>query len=407
MKIGEISPFFPPFPGGLEVHCKMTCDYLSEIKTNLITVVTTDYPKVNGRFIIEKKWNLKIVRMPLTFNIYNNPFCIGLFFRLFKANFDVFHVQGYWSFYNIQTAAVCFIRRKPMVVTFHGYQEGIVEKFGILGRLTLFTYLNLTGWLYRKVIKAITCNHERDKNILIQMGYKPERIHIIPSGIQVNRCGVENETLASFKKERGITSNNVILFIGRLIRRKGANHLVEIVKEIKNKLDDILLLVIGDGELYGFLENAIKSNQLEGNIKLIGYVKPFSKDLELFFRSSKVFVLPSICESMPRTILEAISYCVPVVTSNLSFNEWLAKKGEESAMLAEPNDITDYARKIVEILKNNSLRTRMIENGMKLIQNYEFDWATISKKLTSLFAEIISDKSNLDSGIRPLTDEKD
>lgn len=258
MKIAEISPFFPPFPGGLEVHCKITCDYLSNLNTNQIFIFTTDYPKILGQYRLERKSNVKINRLPLTFKLYNNPFCINLFFKLFKENLDIFHVQGYWSFFNVFSALVCLIKRKPMVVTFHGYQEGIVERYGLIGQLVLIIYLKLASWLFKRVIKAITCNHDRDRNILIQMGFNPSIIHIIPSGIQVNTGKFKPETISAFKKNHGIMTNNVILFVGRLIRRKGANHLVELANEINKKIDDFMLLIIGDGELRNYLESEIE-----------------------------------------------------------------------------------------------------------------------------------------------------
>lgn len=132
---------------------------------------------------------------------------------------------------------------------------------------------------------------------------------------------------------------------------------------------------------------------MKNQVKLIGYIKPFSKDLDLYFRSSKVFVLPSICESMPRTVLEAMSFGVPVVTSNFSFNEWLVKPDQVCAALADPNDISEFAQKIIALLNDSGLRTKMIENGINVIKNHEFDWDTIAIKLTKLFREIITNTS--------------
>lgn len=113
-------------------------------------------------------------------------------------------------------------------------------------------------------------------------------------------------------KERSHTDNSFIFIsVGGLIHRKGFDLLINAFK--KADIKDSLLYIIGEGELYGELENQIKRLNLEDKVFLLGLKK--RDEIAELMRKSDVFVLPSRAETFGVVYIEAMMVGLPVIAS--------------------------------------------------------------------------------------------
>lgn len=141
-----------------------------------------------------------------------------------------------------------------------------------------------------------------------------------------------------------------ILFLGVLIKRKGIYELIEAINELHKsgviRDKKLNFLIGGTGLEEDIIKNKIKEYDLEYCIKMVGWVS--GKLKEKLLEKSQVFILPSYNEGLPMAILEAMSYGIPVIATNVgSISEVL--KNDETGFLIEPksSEIINAIMKII------------------------------------------------------------
>ncbi|HEY2599256.1 MAG TPA: glycosyltransferase family 4 protein [Candidatus Dormibacteraeota bacterium] len=172
-----------------------------------------------------------------------------------------------------------------------------------------------------------------------------------------------------------------ILFVGRLVQRKGVTHLIEAIRRLPTDLH-AHLVVIGDGPERENLAEQVRTNGLEGGVDIRGRV-PESALLEAYAASS-VFVLPAIVDERGETeglgvvLLEAMSYGIPVVGSDIGGITDIVEN-EQSGLLVAPADAEQLARALERLARDPALAARLGAAGMRRLQA-EFGWPEIMRK---------------------------
>lgn len=165
-------------------------------------------------------------------------------------------------------------------------------------------------------------------------------------------------------------SNNPfkILFLGVLIKRKGVEDLIKAAALIKER--DIHtkyhFIIAGTGEEESNLKKEVEDFGLNDCVEFIGWVR--NEDKESLLKSSQLFVLPSYNEGLPVAILEAISYGLPVVSTNVG-DISSAVIDKANGYLIEPGDVDELCNKIVTIANDKHLFSNMSVESRKLAAN--------------------------------------
>ena len=180
----------------------------------------------------------------------------------------------------------------------------------------------------------------------------------------------------------------VICTLGRLSIKKGTYDLLKAAPIIVGEIPDVEFWLCGEYEEKNDYKNIlgiIKKNHLESNIKLLGYVNGTEK--HNVYLKSWLYVLPSYYEGMPRSIMEAMSYGIPVISTNINGTTDLIIN-EESGILIEPGDIKTLAQTIILFLKNEQMR---IDIGLAARQRIinKFGIETNLNKLESIFDQVL------------------
>lgn len=164
-------------------------------------------------------------------------------------------------------------------------------------------------------------------------------------------------------KRKSKSNKNIVLFLGFITEKKGCFDIPNVIKIVVEKIPDVKFVLAGVGEI----EKLKKITPMieKDNIDFPGWVTGEEKSKLL--SEADVFFLPSYSEGMPMSILDAMGYGLPIVSSNVGGVPKLVKN-EENGFLFQPGDINGFARSICLILENDELRNKMIDCSAKIIK---------------------------------------
>jgi glycosyltransferase involved in cell wall biosynthesis len=172
-----------------------------------------------------------------------------------------------------------------------------------------------------------------------------------------------------------------ILFVGRLVKRKGVTHLIEAVRCLPADLH-VRLTVIGDGPERVALSEQVRGSGLDGRVDFRGRVPESA--LRDAYAAADVLVLPSIVDARGDTeglgvvLLEAMSYGVPVVGSDSGGITDIIEDGE-SGLLVPPADAGQLARALERLARDPELAARLGAAGERRVRS-AFGWPEIMSK---------------------------
>lgn len=195
---------------------------------------------------------------------------------------------------------------------------------------------------------------------------------------------VENIVSLPEKKEVGQKDNIChLLFLGLIDKQKGVFDLLDVLHEHMDELNRKLILHIGGNGEIGKLQNQIKQYGLADMVIYEGFVSG-EKKAELLSRCD-AFILPSYTEGLPVSILEAMSYGKPILTTPVGGIPEIVKQSE-NGILFSPGDKENIYLAIVQILNNDEQRAYMGNKSLHYISPYFPD--NVSKKLEHIYREI-------------------
>ena len=172
------------------------------------------------------------------------------------------------------------------------------------------------------------------------------------------------------------------LFVGRLEKQKGLIYLIKAADILKNK-KDFEIIIIGDGSEIKYLKNKTKDLNLEGFVKFKGKVD--DKMLDEYYLKCDVFVLPSIWEGMPLTLLEAAAAGVPVITTNVG-GILSVFTHEKDALIVQSKNPEALAIEMLRLMDDHELIKKLSENGKKLAE--KFSWENSARKLDKIYKQV-------------------
>ena len=250
----------------------------------------------------------------------------------------------------------------------------------------IWTPISYVLYPYRRYINkaSLITAVSRAAAKFIEYFAKGKEIVVVPNGVDVERFTITMGETISLPEE------SIILYVGRLVYRKGLHVLVRAMPSVLKEIPDTQLLIVGGGYMYGFLKMLIKSLNLEENVKMLGFI-PDEKLLELY-ASSHLFVLPSLyCESFGVALLEAMASGRPIIASNVGGIPEVVEDGV-TGLLFRSGDVQELADKIIKVLNDNKLAQTLAFNARKLVKE-RYSWTVIAGKIEDLYEETLKSYS--------------
>jgi glycosyltransferase involved in cell wall biosynthesis len=187
-------------------------------------------------------------------------------------------------------------------------------------------------------------------------------------------------------RSRSPPERDVILFTGRLIATKGIRYLVEAMPKVLREYPDALFIFIGPGNSLPYQRRLRELGIPEKNFMFLGYLKE-SSDLVEYYRSSSVFVAPTLYENLPIRVLEAMACGVPVVASNVCAIPEAIDNGI-NGILIQPGSIDELIDAICRLLGDPSLRQKMGDNARRTVLE-KFNWKINAIKTVEVYQQIL------------------
>lgn len=233
------------------------------------------------------------------------------------------------------------------------------------------------------------------KDELIRLGFPKERIQVIYNGVDQQKYNPENvtaEQIQSLRRFYGLKYDDfMILFIGRLVGVKGVDKLIMALPHILRKIPNAKLVVVGMGDLQEYLVNLVRTMRLDDYVKFRFDFVPEEERIA-HYAACDVAVFPSLYEPFGIVALEAMSMKRPVVVGGAGVSgmrETVICRGEEQCGFhVDPNNPSDIAWGVTNVLKDQETRRWLGKNGRKRVLE-EFTWDIIAEKTAKVYEQIL------------------
>jgi len=208
------------------------------------------------------------------------------------------------------------IRRKPFVVHFHGpwALESAVEG---AGRANVLAKRTLERIVYARGSRFIVLSQAFGKILEREYGVAARRIRIVPGGVDLARF----DRLASREEARRAldlpTDRPIVLTVRRLVRAKGLENLIDAVDEIRRRIPDVLVVIVGTGPLAANLRARAEARGVGDRVRFAGFVA--EADLPKAYRAADLMVVPTIAlEGFGLVVVEALACGTPVLVTPIA-----------------------------------------------------------------------------------------
>jgi len=305
-------------------------------------------------------------------------FLFGLILTLFrllrKERFDLIHTH--WII--PQGLSVVLVRsllrdKTPVICTSHGG-----DLFALRGRML--------HWLKKRIINscdALTVVSNAMRNTVLDMGVASEKVRVISMGVD----------LANFyTQDSGIErSNNELLFVGRLVEKKGLNVLLNAMPQVIQAHPDACLTIAGAGPMEGRLKIIVREKNLTNKIAFLG-MRPQS-ELPLLYRRAAIAVFPFIVaengdqEGLGLVVVEAMGCGCPVIASDLPAIHDTIVHGKNGLMVP-PGSPEMLASAITTLLSDAELRLQLSREARNSVVD-KFDWEQVAYKYSKLYKKLL------------------
>lgn len=216
----------------------------------------------------------------------------------------------------------------------------------------------------------------KHKGYFVSLGASPDNIFIVPNVSNITVKDIDYEKRNRLVEQLDVKNKKIVLYVGRLIKRKGVDYLVEAFSKLRIEKDDIVLVIIGRGECKEELELLSKNLGIENSIHFMDYVA--DDLLPAYYLLCNICVIPSIVSGIgdPWVFIvnEAMYFGKPVIVTDAvgaAFD--MVKNGENGFMVPE-KDVNALYSSMKIILTDRELELNMGIKSKKVIEeNYRYE----------------------------------
>jgi len=354
-----VSHEYPPIGGGGANACMHLCSELTQMNNN-ITLVTTWFDGLEKDYYHNSLFH--VIR--LTSKRKHKEHCgfpemLDYLMKAIKVTDKLCKKQHFdmcMVFFAIPSGPIGYLLKKkyniPYIIRFGGGDiPGFQARFKILYKI-----IGPFEKILLKKADSLVANSMGLKKLANDF-YDKRPIEIITNGA---------DEVDAWKKTREKEAPVRLLFVSRLIERKGIQHIIPRLNEINKKIaDGVHLTIVGDGPYREELERITDDSNTRSLVTFVG--QKDKKDLPDYYNDADIFIFPSRKEGMPNVVLEAMSYGLPVVMTPC----------EGSIELIDGNgyiaDIDNIPNRIIELCNDDNKLESMGQESLRRIKE-SFSW---------------------------------
>ena len=300
-------------------------------------------------------------------------------YRLMRSGrYQIVHTHS--SKAGILGRLAAWLARVPVIVhTVHGW--GFHDH---LSRTRRLLYVVLERFAAPRA-DALIAVSERDveKGLQERIGRR-DQYRLIRSAIPLEVFEPRDIDRASVRKGLGLPEEVAVLgSVGRLSPQKNPLDWVRVAERVSRDLPDCRFLVVGDGPLRPSVENMVRHSGLRERTVLTG----LRRDVPCLLAAMDVFLLTSLWEGLPRTVVQAMAMGLPVVATGIDGSAEAISSGE-TGYLCTPGAIEELAERCIELLTQPETRRAMGAEARAFARR-EFDLRRMGEQIESLYLELV------------------
>jgi len=362
------SDLYPYVIGGIGVHAREMSKSQAKLGHEVTILTTSMADKMP-----DSQDGFRVACFKNGVKLLGNTISSELFFKLFRIrkNYDIIHAHSHLYFSTNICALVRRIGSSPLVITNHGIMSSSApDWFNLL-------YLKTHGKWTLNTADKIICYTEEEKEKLIRiLNINESKIAVIPNGIDTNQF---------YPASRDHAADTInLLWVGRFVKGKGVEYVVQAMGILVKERPNLHLTLVGEGPERGCIRELIESLGLGDNVSIIDFV-PYNK-MPGVFQDSDIFVLPSLHEGVPRTVLEAMSCGLPVVISDFSHLRDLIDGG---GLMFPKKDVQALVDNLRILISDDDKRAKMGQKAREKIVR-EYSWERTVAGTLQLYQEVVS-----------------
>lgn len=274
----------------------------------------------------------------------------------------------------------------PLIVTFHGDDAALSDAGCAAAGYSYRVYLRHRHDLVKSAVRFIAVSRFIAEQ-LIRQGFPPEKVF-------VHYIGVNTDAL---RADSVVRRSPVVLFVGRLVEKKGCEHLLYAMAGVQRRLPHSELLIVGDGPLRPDLE--AQARQTLQHFRFLGIQTP--DIVREHMKRSSVLAVPSIrtdsgaAEGLPTVLMEALALNLPVVATTSAGIPEAITDGDNGFLVPE-RDHALLEQRITTLLTNRELWSQFSLAGRRRAER-DFNVRRQSAVLEDLYFEVTRTLSPLNT----------
>jgi phosphatidylinositol alpha-mannosyltransferase len=366
MKIGLVSPYVYPLPGGVTQHVRYLYENLRQ-RGHDVRILTSSHG-------LQRASEGDVIRIGKGFSVPSNGSMgtITLSFRfiaqvremLDRERFDLLHFHE--PFVPFLSLVILRESRSVNVATFHAY-AGFSPAYEF-GARTLGGY---AARLHGRIAVSAAARHFIDR-------FFPGDYKVIPNGVDVDRFR------RAVPVARWQDGRRNVLFVGRFEPRKGVLEMLKAYRILRKTGCDCRLLLVGGGPQEREARRYVLTRRLR-DVEFLGRVSDDEK--AQLFRTADVYVSPATGrESFGIVLLEAMAAGAPIVASDIHGYKGVVRRDRE-ALLVPPRVPREIAVAAGRLLRDRDLAARISEAGLQRAD--EFSWERVTAKVDEYYGFVI------------------
>jgi len=354
----------PDIPGGVEKHCQELYPLIAAKGHDVIVATRTPY--VTDRIDIWQGIQLQHIFAP---RMKSLEAIIHTFLAVIKARFanpDIVHIHAVGPGLMVPFARMLGLK---VVITNHGpdYDRqkwgGLAKKMLRLGEYVGCRFANQVIVISKEIAGIIRKRCGRESNLIY-------------NGVQIPDRSEKKDFLA----QKGIMPDNYILALARFVPEKGLHDLLEAFKHIEGNCQ---LVIAGDADHATEYSRNLKRMSAENEqVILTGFIT--GEELNQVFSHARLFVMPSYHEGLPISLLEAMSYGLPVLVSDIPANTEINLRRER---YFKCGDITELREKLLLLLEKGLPEEEMKEYRRQIAEKY--NWRKIAEQTINVYEKVL------------------
>ena len=396
--------------GGENVYVNELCRALSRFGWTIDVFTRWSYPQTAQ--IAKLTDNVRVIRLqagPIEFVSKDKLFPYMQTyvdsFLAFQAKHKLEYLLLHGNYYLSAWAAVKLgkMLHIPVVTTFHSL--GVVKHMALNSNdPSPKDRINLETEVMNGVDKVIATSPPMKEEIQTLYHINPKKIVVVPGGVNLKRFTPLSQLLA--RRVLNINPNRMlILYVGRIERRKGLDTLLSAMAEVIKRMPEkrkVLRLYITGGEAKGrwkMNNESIERTERERLLKLVDelgikdvvrFIGGVNREnLPYYYSAADMTIVPSFYEPFGLVPLESMACGTAVIASKVGGMQWTIRDGK-TGYLVKAQDPLAFADKMCYLLTHYTTRKHMRENALDRVRR-TFGWEAVASQMSLLYYDVIID----------------